>query len=394
MRIAQLYFIFFIVAQQSLIIHTSFVGSFQEIASSPFSAGTNPASSAFSPITTFGKLFAAVPNFGSANISTYTVDQTTGFLTPAPGSPVACGNQPTYLAFSPITTAGNLFAAVTNFADGDISTYLVDQNTGAFTPIATVFTGTQPSGVAFSPIASGNLYLAVPNTGLVSNLSIYSVNQTTGALALISAFSIGNTAKLVACSPIIATGNLLVAVVNQGDNTVSVFNINPVFNIAFLVGTFATGPSPIGVAFAPVPLTGGDFLAAVTNNGDGTVSVYSVNQATGVFTPIGSPVAAGSGANNVAFSPLIAGELFAAVVNFNSSNVSVYQVDRTTGFFTPLGDSPYATGAQPDGINYSPKVGSKFFAITGNFGSDDASVFEVSTQSCNALTVYLTINPS
>ena len=65
-------------------------GSFQQIAGSPFAAGANPASSAYSPIVS-GNLFAAVPNFGGITVSVYEVNQTTGVLTQVAGSPFATG---------------------------------------------------------------------------------------------------------------------------------------------------------------------------------------------------------------------------------------------------------------------------------------------------------------
>ena len=57
------------------------------------------------------------------------------------------------------------------------------------------------------------------------------------------------------------------------------------------------------LALAPA-YAGAQYFAYVANNGDNTVSGYSINPTTGALTAIpGSPFPSGSGPNSVAVSP-------------------------------------------------------------------------------------------
>lgn len=354
-------------------------GSFVEIAGSPFAAGANPANSAYTPIVS-GNIFAGVPNFSDQTVSVYLVNQSTGAFTPVAGSPFATGSNPAWLAFSPLVS-GNLFAAIVNQNDNTVSVYEVNQTTGAFSPVAgsPFATGLSPFTVGYSPVVSGNLFAAVANSDGV-NVTVYQVNQTTGAFTEIagSPFAAGVGPYTVVYTPVIS-GNLFAAVTNFIDNTVTVYEVNQTTG-AFteIAGSpFATGSGPYGLAFSPI--LSGNLFASVVNLNDNTVSVYQVNSSTGAFTPIaGSPFAAGgTGSNEVAYSPVVYGDLFAAVVNFASNNVSVYLVNQTTGAFTAVAGSPFATGGAPDGIAFTPLLTGGLFACTANYNDNNASVFQV-----------------
>ena len=98
--------------------------------SSLLAAGTSPASVAVSPT---GK-FAYVANNGSNDVSMYTINGTTGVLSPA--GTIAAGLAPTSIAIHP---AGG-FAYVTNSPSNTVSIYSIDGATGALTLIGTVGT--------------------------------------------------------------------------------------------------------------------------------------------------------------------------------------------------------------------------------------------------------------
>ena len=155
-----------------------------------------------------------------------------------------------------------------------------------------------------------------------------------------------------AFSPI-ASGNLFSAVANFNDNTVSVYEVNQTTGAFIPVAgsPFATGAAPSSVEFSSI--VSGNLFAAIPNNADNTVSVYEVNQITGAFTPVaGSPFPTGAIPNFASFSPLVSGNLFAAVANFNGNTVSVYEVNQTTGVFTPVPGSPFPTGTTPIQCNF------------------------------------------
>ena len=87
----------------------------------PQATGTKPASVAVNPS---GK-FAYAANWGSNDISVYTINATTGALTA--GTAVAAGTNPSSVAVEP---AGK-FVYVANEIDSTISVYTINAATGA-----------------------------------------------------------------------------------------------------------------------------------------------------------------------------------------------------------------------------------------------------------------------
>lgn len=146
---------------------------------------TSPATVAtgFSPfgvaVSPNGK-FAYVPNNGSGGtntngVSQFTINSTTGVLTPNTPAAVAAGNAPTAVAVDP----SNKFAYVVNRNDNTVSMYTINSTTGNLTlnsttanPNGTISTGTQPYRIGFDP---SGLFLYVTNEQ--SAASIYTVNK-------------------------------------------------------------------------------------------------------------------------------------------------------------------------------------------------------------------------
>jgi 6-phosphogluconolactonase (cycloisomerase 2 family) len=179
--------------------------------------------------------------------------------------------------------------------------------------------------------------------------------------------------RSVAFSP---SGGLL-ATSNSTGASVSVFSVNSATGAMTQVpgSPFATGLSPLGIAFSP---SGG--LLATANFNSNNVSVFSVNPSTGALTQVsGSPFATGNTPFSVAFSP--SGNLLAAA-NAQSNTVSVFSVDSSTGALTQVPGSPFATGVQPVSVAFSPSGG---VLATANATDNTVSVFSVNS-STGALT--------
>jgi hypothetical protein len=106
------------------------------------------------------------------------------------------------------------------------------------------------------------------------------------------------------------------------------------------------------------------------------VSVFSVNVSTGALTPVsGSPFTTGVGLMSVAFSP--SGRLLAAANAGDKgvgSTVSVFSVNVSTGALTPVSGSPFATGAGPVSVAFSPSGG---LLAAANGTANTVSVFSV-----------------
>ena len=68
---------------------------------------------------------------GSSNVSAYTINATTGALTPVPGSPFEAGLRP----FSVVVDPTGKFAYVANYGSNNVSAYTINAATGALTPV-------------------------------------------------------------------------------------------------------------------------------------------------------------------------------------------------------------------------------------------------------------------
>jgi 6-phosphogluconolactonase (cycloisomerase 2 family) len=364
-------------------------GSFQEIANSPEPAGAEPINLAYSPVVN-GNLFAAAANNSSDDISVYKVDQTTGAFTPVPGSPVPTVSTPFYLAFSPALPNNGLLAVVTNQFINMISVYSVD-TTGAFTFISTFPTGSFPQGVEFSPLINGNLFAAVANF-LDSSVSVYKVDTTTGQFTPVpgSPFATDLNPTFAAFSPIVG-GNLFAAVSNFGGNSVSVYSVDTTSGMFTPVSgsPFPTevGSGTFSVEFSPL-LSNGNLFAAVSNFFSSQLMVFSVNTSTGAFSNVAT-VDTQLEPFHVIFSPVVFGELFAAVGNAGADTVSVYKVDQNLGAFTEVSGSPFAAGNTPLGISYSPFVQGNLFAAVADNGQGTITIYQVLLPP-----TVLSINPS
>ncbi len=70
--------------------------------------------------------------FDPGNVSAYTIDGTTGALTPVPGSPFPAGGIARSVTVDP---TGRFAYVVNGFAAGTVSAFAIDQSTGALTPV-------------------------------------------------------------------------------------------------------------------------------------------------------------------------------------------------------------------------------------------------------------------
>src|SRR5260370_8787132 len=71
-------------------------------------------------------------SIGSGNVSAYTIDGTTGALTPVAGSPFPAGSIPTSLRVDPT----GQFAYVSNAGSNNVSSYTINGSTGPLTPLS------------------------------------------------------------------------------------------------------------------------------------------------------------------------------------------------------------------------------------------------------------------
>jgi 6-phosphogluconolactonase (cycloisomerase 2 family) len=342
--------------------------------------GEGPNSVAFSPN---GELLAAsnIDPHGN-DVSIFKVSEATGVLTAVAQTGSNANSQAPYsVAFSP---AGSLLAT-SNYEAGTVSVFKVNESTGALTPVAqtgsNAETGPAPVGIAFSP--DGTL-LAVGSAAASGPVSIFKVDDATGALTPVGKTSAPYPEE-VTFSP---DGNLLAATGQQGGTgslgeggtgLVSLFKVEESTGVLTPVTQ-----TPASIAYTPEYAQSVDFspngnLLAVSDWLSDLVSVFTVEESTGDVTPVTQSPASNAQTEgypyDAVFSPL--GGLL-AVSNQDSGTISLYEVNETTGALTPDPQSPASNaqaGASPVSLAFSPHGA---LIATANFDSSTVSMFTVS----------------
>jgi len=123
-------------------------GALTPVEGSPFTAGSEPHGVVVDPS---GK-YVYVANHASDNVSAYSITAATGALTELAGSPFADTSSlqeegataPYGLAVDP----SGMFVYVANFGTDDVSAFSLDATSGALTEVGTFAAGTGPHGVA------------------------------------------------------------------------------------------------------------------------------------------------------------------------------------------------------------------------------------------------------
>jgi 6-phosphogluconolactonase (cycloisomerase 2 family)/environmental stress-induced protein Ves len=309
--------------------------------------------------------FAYVANFGSNDVSAYTINSGTGVLTAVSGSPFTAGTNPTSVAVDPT----GRFAYVAN-AGGNVSAYTINAGTGALTAVSgSPFTaGTSPQSVA---VDGTGRFAYVANGG--GTVSAYTIDSSTGALTAVagSPFAAGTSPKSVSVDP----AGLFVYVANSGSNNVSAFTINASTGAltAALLSPFTAGTGPQSINVDP----SGRF-AYVANDG-GDVWGYRIDSRTdpinfggspGSLTPLsGSPFTAGT---NPASVTVDASGRFVYVANSGSGNaISRYTMDSTGNLTANTGAT---AGSAPASVAVDP---SGKFAYVANSGAASVSGFSI-----------------
>lgn len=348
-------------------------------------SSSNPPSTACVPAT---KLEMGYVLTGYA-VNMYTINSCTGQFTATMPASVGTGySSPQMEAEQMVADPLGRFAYVANLVSNasdqaTISMYTIDATTGILTPTspATVPTGFLPQGIAIDP--QGRFVYTVNTDD--SSVSMFTINQTTGVLtattpASVSTLIPGESLSLPAFLTVDPTGRFLyVSASDSVDASVSMFSINQTTGVLTPTSpaTVLTGGIPFQVVVAP----NGKFAYVVNNLSGGTMAdgvwQYTVDPNSGLLTADDiAAVAAGNAPTAIAID---ATSKFAYVVNRLDNTISMYTIqpngslvlNATTG--NPQGT--IATGTQPFRIDFDPS--GKFVYVT-NEGSA-ASIFTVNS---------------
>jgi 6-phosphogluconolactonase len=340
-------------------------GSLLAVPGSPFANPAIPWSIAVDPK---GR-FAYVANRGDNTISAYAIDGTTGTLTPVPGSPfkqdpAASGDLPVSVAVDP---AGK-FVFVANYNSQTVRVYQLDQNTGALTqaPGSPFQAGLSPQSVT-ADLTGQFVYVANGYHNGNGTVSAYSVDQSTGSLTPVpgSPFSVPMDQSK---SGFPAPGTMPCSVTVHTTNTGQALHVADSFQadiweylIDGTTGALALSPaSPFSVPGGPYSVKAdshGQFIYASNQYPtypSGSVAGYTIDAVTGSLTAVsGSPFLAGQVPVGLAVDSegqFVYTANQGTLSNNFAGTVTAYRIDAHTGALTSVPGSPFAAGQEPTSV--------------------------------------------
>ena len=333
-------------------------GALAPVPGSPFAVLAGPAALTADLSGKFLYVASDLGNLTPTNdISAFAINPTTGALTPVPGSPFVSGIAPLSLAvdstdkFLYVADGGN--GTDTNATN--ISVFSIDSTTGALTPIsqsecANQFGVPVESGAIVTDPAARFVFVTTTSQ-LMGQACSFSINpggslqQVTGSPFLLGTttdqfgpgapavvdpfgkfFYIGNSANLSALSIDASSGAL-----------------SPVPGSPFSIVSTKLGMDPLG-----------RFLYTIDSDTD-AVSSSSINTSTGAPTilPGFAPV------TSIPLGLDPSGKFFYGVTTANPPfSISAFAIDQTTGLLTPVAGSPFPLAGTilPQGIIVTRKA--------------------------------------
>jgi len=268
--------------------------------------GIPPGAGGLSAIATVPRdAFLYATDLNAGKVAGFAFDSS-GKLTPVPGSPFPAGNTPVQAVQA---GALGLFLYVSNLNDsaGGISAFNIDVNTGALSPIPgspfpTGAAGSFPGPSALVNFNDKFLYVALAGTANANNKIVaFAIDPTTGSLTTV------------------------------------------------LGSPFVTGNGPLQMTLVSVTLGPRGFLYTA-NVRDGTISAFTADDNTGVLTQIsGSPYTAGTSVGGLAVTPIGVsnGNLFLYAADPQAKAVRAYTIDGNTGALSLVPGSPFPAGNAP-----------------------------------------------
>jgi len=252
-------------------------GALTALPNSPYTAGLGAAGiPAFSP----NGNFLYVVNSTANTVSGFAIGSN-GALTSV-GANVATGGSPTWIVFTP---SGD-YAYVSNSA-GSISEYSVNTTTGVLTPLspATVTTAETPADLTIDSSGT-HLYVPMGTGSSPGGVQVYTINAdgTLAATGILNQVGIGP--RYVDIDP---TGRFAyVSSAGTGGTGVYGFTIDPTTGLLTAMNggaAFPTGNQPDFITVDP----SGQF-GYTANQASGTITGFAINQTTGALTSVpGSP---------------------------------------------------------------------------------------------------------
>lgn len=365
-------------------------------AGSPFILGeaTNLHSIVITPSGKFVYVVGGLTTPTGGTIAAFSVNATTGALTPITGSPFATGNIPEFATVDPNGT----LLYVTLDGSGEVWTYTIADN-GVLTLLNKARTQQGGRQVALGGGSASVTYTPkfayVANQGsstVASSISAYTINAKNGKLSVVSGspFPDGAVGTFALANSVAVDPSGRFAYVANGAGSVAEYTIDPSSGApAAIPGSPLTvGSTATAVAVDP---SGRFAYVTIGVSGSPFVSAYAINTGTGALTQIsGSPFPA-AGANSVTVDP--SGQFVYVASGFSvegSGNISAFTINPSTGALTAVAGSPFSSGVNGPGAVAVDPSGRFAFVTAENAVPDSGEMYEMSSFAIDAATGGLT----
>lgn len=251
-----------------------------------FGVGSNPVSIVFQPAGTY----AFIANFTGNDVTTLQLNGGNGQLaTPTTTNPITPPLPPNFfdVGTAPIAmavTQASTFLFVLNQGSNDITSFSIDPTTGDLNPVAgsPFTTGCSGTSIALNPQAN-TLFVTCPTVGTIQAFSV----NTQGVLS--GPTQVSGPSGVPTFAMVDPTGRFLY-VADPSVNGVFGFSIGTNAALSAINGSpFASGTQPVAIAANPQ-----GSLLYVANQGSNDVSAFVIDSGSGALAPVsGSPFATG-----------------------------------------------------------------------------------------------------
>jgi len=321
--------------------------------------------------------FAYVLNDSDATISMYTADSCSGALTPTNPATIPTGVNNGFNAESMAIDPTGKFLYVANLGSNatdaaTVSMFTINPTTGVLTATspAQVPTGFFPQGIAAS---SNFVYTANSDD---NSVSMFTINTSTGLLTPLSPSETSVPPFCTSCSAFsspdfvtVGPSGQFLYVTDQDNGSISIFSINS--QTGALTPTNPAGVNggidPWKVVFDPA----GKF-AYVPDEGFDKVWMYTVDATNGTLTQ--NPAVVVPAGNQPAFMAVHPSGKFAYVVNRQDGTVSMYSIEAGTGTLVPNVPATVQAGSGPFSIALNA---AGTYAYVGNQGDGTISIYSI-----------------
>jgi len=308
-----------------------------------------------------GVKFAYVANNGSNNVSIFSIGSNGALTSIGPGSPVAAGSQPTSVTVDP--QGRYVYVANGDPSASTISAYTLNSTTGQLTPIAGspfASTGTGPSSVAVDPSGKFVYVTNFGSSGSPGSISIYSIDTGTTGGHVPGALIAQGTVTTTVDSPssivvVTSAAGTFAYVANFGNDSVTSYSVNATNGALTSTSpgiAVSNGLSPTSVAVEPNAK-----FAYVTNlslPSHGNVAAFDIGQSGsggGSLTALAGASATASLSGGLPYS--LAADpsgKFIYALQSSTNQITAFTINATTGALTPLSTQYQTeTGVTSDG---------------------------------------------